>query len=59
MTQPAALMLANGLTRDYLLHHRVCPKTVSDDGSLVIAVTEGSFLGGADDVAFAYRRSAT
>jgi len=53
------LQLANGLTRDYLLHHGVCPKAVSDDGSLVIAVTDGSILSGAEDVALAYRRTTT
>jgi general secretion pathway protein E len=53
------LTLTGGLTRDYLLHHRVCPKAFADDGSLVIAVTDGSILAGADDIAFAYRRAAT
>ncbi|HEY9229636.1 MAG TPA: hypothetical protein VIP11_23505, partial [Gemmatimonadaceae bacterium] len=61
MTAPASsqLTLVGGLTRDYLLHHRVCPKTFADDGSLVIAVTDGSILAGADDIAHAYRREAT
>jgi general secretion pathway protein E len=57
--QASALTLTGGLTRDYLLHHRVCPKAIADDGSLVIAVTDGSLLAGADDIAFAYRRDAT
>src|SRR5262245_9897895 len=57
--QHPSLTLAGGLTRDHLLHHRVCPKGFADDGSLVIAVTDGSILAGADDVAFAYRRPAT
>src|SRR5262245_55100783 len=59
MTAPMPLTLARGLTRDYLLHHRICPKELADDGTLVIAVTDGSFLSGADEVAFAYRRPAT
>jgi general secretion pathway protein E len=57
--QSSSLTLTGGLTRDYLLHHRVCPKGFADDGSLVIAVTDGSILAGADDVAFVYRRTAT
>ncbi|MEP6496102.1 MAG: GspE/PulE family protein [bacterium] len=59
MTAPIPLTLASGLTRDYLLHHRVCPKTMADDGSLVVAVTNDSLLAAADDVAFAYRRGIT
>ena len=58
MQTAAPLTLASGLTREYLLHHRVCPKTFAHDGSLVIAVTDGSILAGADDIAFAYRRGA-
>src|ERR1043166_6403705 len=50
------LVLAQGLTREYLLHHRLCPTVIGDDGSLVIAVSEGSILSGAADIAFAYRR---
>jgi general secretion pathway protein E len=60
MTIPnSSLTLTGGLSRDYLLHHRMCPKALSDDGTLVIAVTDGSILAGADDIAFAYRRPAT
>ncbi|HVX41696.1 MAG TPA: GspE/PulE family protein [Gemmatimonadaceae bacterium] len=50
------LTLVAGLTREYLLHHRVCPKTFSDDGALVLAATDDALLAGVDDVAFAYRR---
>src|SRR5438445_7227761 len=56
---PAPLVLAQGLTREYLLHHRLCPTVVDGDGSLVIAVSDGSLLSGAEDIAFAYRRRAT
>lgn len=55
--QASSLTLAAGLTRDYLLHHRLCPKRVDDDGAIVIAVTDNSRLSGADDIAFAYRRA--
>ena len=42
----STLSLAPGLTRDYLLHHHLCPKTVNDAGALVIAATANAFLGG-------------
>ena len=50
----AALTLAPGLTREFLLHHKLCPKAVADDGSLVVAATADAIRPGADDVAFAY-----
>lgn len=52
----SALTLPFALTRDFLLHHRVCPKSLSDDGKLVVATTDGSILSAGDEVAFAYRR---
>lgn len=51
------ITLAEGLTREFLLHHRVCPRSVADDGRLAVAVTEGSFLSALDDLALAYGRS--
>jgi general secretion pathway protein E len=54
--QTSSLTLASGLTRDYLLHHRLCPRRVDDSGMIVIAVTGDSLLTGVDDVAFAYHR---
>jgi hypothetical protein len=33
-----ALTLAPGLTREFLLHHRICPRALADDGTLTIAV---------------------
>ena len=36
-THPASLPLAEGLTREYLLHHRVCPRARRDDGAIVVA----------------------
>jgi type II secretory ATPase GspE/PulE/Tfp pilus assembly ATPase PilB-like protein len=53
------LTLAPGLTRDFLLHHRLCPKAVDDRGRLLVAVAPDALLGGVDDLAFAYRRPAT
>jgi len=59
MTSTAPLALATGLTRDYLLHHRLCPKVVDADGTLVVAATPTSLLAGASDIAFAYRLPVT
>ena len=53
--RPLVESLPADLSRDFLAHHGLCPKAVADDGSLVVASTEGSLLDGADDIAFAYR----
>jgi general secretion pathway protein E len=50
--------LAPGLSREFLLHHRVCPTSIVDDRTMSVAVTADSLLSGVDDVAFAYRRTA-
>ena len=52
----SALTLASGVTREYLLHHRLCPKALQPDGSLIVATTDDALLAGIDDIAFAYRR---
>jgi general secretion pathway protein E len=54
-----SLPLPPELSRDFLAHHALCPKAVADDGSLIVAATEGSLLDGADDIAFAYGRRFT
>jgi general secretion pathway protein E len=51
---PPPLHLAEGLSREYLLHHGVCPKERSGDGVLVVAVAEGAFLEALDDLSIAY-----
>src|SRR5947207_9359422 len=50
-----ALGLASGLTREYLLHHRLCPKEISPEGQLVLAATPDALRGGSADIAYAYR----
>lgn len=53
----SALTLADGLTREYLLHHKLCPRRLSDDGSaLVLAAGPGALLEGAEDIGVAYQR---
>jgi general secretion pathway protein E len=54
-TEPVAL--ADGLSRDYLLHHRVCPRTIAADGTLVVAVAPEAILDALDDLSLAYRRA--
>jgi type II secretory ATPase GspE/PulE/Tfp pilus assembly ATPase PilB-like protein len=54
MTTRVSVVLADGLSREYLLHHRLCPRSWSDDGSLVVAAAPDAILDGVDDIAFAY-----
>jgi len=49
------LTLASGLTRDFLLHHRICPRAMGDDGMLVVAMADDALRSGVDDLALAYR----
>jgi len=55
----APLALAREVTRDYLVHHRLCPKMVREDGTLIVAGTSDALLGGIDDIAYAYGAPAT
>jgi hypothetical protein len=41
-TQPLTLQAA--ATRGYLVHHRVCPKSLADDGALTVGVADNSLL---------------
>jgi len=43
------------LTREFLAHHALCPRSVASDGSLRVAACDDSLLDGADDIAVAYR----
>jgi type II secretory ATPase GspE/PulE/Tfp pilus assembly ATPase PilB-like protein len=56
---PVQLALPHGLTREYLLHHRLCPRALTADGTLVVAVAPDALLDGLDDVAFAYGKPVT
>lgn len=46
--------LADGVTRSFLLHHRMCPVGMHADGSLRVAVEPDSLLSGLDDLSVAY-----
>lgn len=44
------------VTREFLLHHRICPRGIRQDGSVEVAVTEESLASGLDDLSLAYDR---
>jgi len=52
---PPALTLAEGLSREFLLHHGLCPKERREDGTIVVAVGPDVVRDALDDVAFVYR----
>lgn len=56
MLADSSLALAHGLSREYLLHHRVCPRGVADDGTLVVATAPDALLEALADIEFAYHR---
>jgi type II secretory ATPase GspE/PulE/Tfp pilus assembly ATPase PilB-like protein len=51
---PRPLTLAAGLTREFLLHHRMCPREWRDTGTLIVAVAPGAELDGLQDIGLAY-----
>ena len=55
-TQPLA-PLAAGISREYLVHHRVCPQAVDSAGQLMVAVAPDAYLEALDDLSVAYGRT--
>ncbi len=55
-TSATRLTLAEGLSRDYLLHHRVCPREIAESGEVIVAVGPDALLDSLDDIALVYRR---
>ncbi|HEY4303831.1 MAG TPA: GspE/PulE family protein [Gemmatimonadaceae bacterium] len=53
---PTPFELAPALTREFLLHHRVCPKAFAEDGRIVVAATNDALRGALDDIAHVYGR---
>lgn len=49
--------LAEGLSREFLLHHRLCPRAYADDGAVLVSVASDALHSALDDVAVAYRRT--
>ncbi len=54
MMDSPPIPLAPGLSRAFLLHHRVCPAATDADGALVVAVGPSAAHGALDDLAAAY-----
>ncbi|MEP6731177.1 MAG: hypothetical protein ABJE10_11090, partial [bacterium] len=52
------LPLAAGLTREFLIYHRLCPTAIDGDGCLIVAAGAEPLLDGIEDIAFAYRARA-
>lgn len=53
------LSLGDGLSREYLIHHRVCPLRITEEGLVLVAAAPDALLEDAlDDIAFSYRRPA-
>lgn len=50
----SALSLAEGLTREYLQYHRVCPVGYAENGNLLVAAAEDALLEALNDISFAY-----
>lgn len=48
--------LSARVSREFLLHHRICPLGTLSDGALTVAVTQGSLMAGLDDLSLAYNR---
>ena len=51
---PRELPLAEGLSREFLFHHRLCPRGVSAAGELVVAAAPDALLDALDELAYAY-----
>ncbi|HXB23562.1 MAG TPA: GspE/PulE family protein [Gemmatimonadaceae bacterium] len=52
---PRPLTLGDGLTRDYLLHHRVCPIDFTESGAVRVSAAPDALLDDAlDDLRFVY-----
>ncbi len=55
----APVALTSDLTREYLLHHGVCPARIDDDGRLVVALTESGSREAVDEVGASFGRATT
>jgi general secretion pathway protein E len=55
-TEVGPVLLADRVSVDFLIHHRICPVDILPNGTLEIAVAPDSLLGGLDDLSIAYDR---
>ena len=58
MTLSSTLTLAPGLSREFLLHHGICPRAIDPDGTVIVAISPDGAADAVDDVAYAYRARA-
>jgi general secretion pathway protein E len=56
LPSPPLLPLAEGLSREFLLHHGVCPKELTAAGALVVALAPNAREEALDDIGLAYQR---
>jgi general secretion pathway protein E len=54
--QAPSFALADELTREFLLHHRVCPRGFHTDGRILVAIAEDALLEALDDIGSVYGR---
>jgi general secretion pathway protein E len=54
MIHPETIELAEGLSREFLFHHGICPRRMTAAGVLVVSVAPAARLDAVDEVAFAY-----
>lgn len=47
------------MTRDYLLHHKVCPTSIDANGVLEIAASSGAYLDAVEEIGMLYGRRTT
>ncbi len=57
-TSPSAkpVPLVDRVSREFLVHHQICPVGLLEHGGLAVAITEQSLLDGLDDLSIAYER---
>ena len=51
-----AVPIPDRISREFLVHHQICPAGLLPDGSLAVAVTAQSLLDALDDLSIAYER---
>jgi general secretion pathway protein E len=59
LTTGSTIRLHEALSREFLRHHRVCPKAIADDGALIVATGPDPLEEALDDLQALYGRSLT
>src|SRR4051812_7033731 len=53
------IRLAQGVSREFLLHHGVCPKALTPDGQLIVLTAPSAQVDALKELAFVYDRQVT